>query len=207
MSRVVRYIAAVAVIAASVSGCGSKGTSPTPAPDLSGLATSSAAKGSGTATVNVAGTKTAFRVTCTASGRATQAVGNEGTNAVTLTVRGTPVSAVLVTHGKDGSTSIYQSINGIRDETGKAVGKLTVTANGDKYAGTGTFVLMKYDAKGRALKSKGTSSAAGSFEVTCNGYAPVATASASPSKPSPTAGQPSKVPSGSSTKPAGSATS
>jgi hypothetical protein len=207
MSRIVRYIAAVCVIAASVSACGSKGKSPTPAPDLSGLATSSAAKGSGTATVTVAGTKTAFRATCTASDRATQAVGNEGTNAVTLTVKGTPVSAVLVTHGKDGSTSIYQAINGIRDETGKAVGRLTVTANGDKYAGTGTFVLVKYDAKGRPVKSKGTSSAAGSFEVTCNGYAPAPTASATPSKPSPTVGKPSKVPPGASTKPSGSATS
>jgi hypothetical protein len=206
MSRIVRYIAAVALVAASVSACGSKGKSPTPAPDLSGLATSSAAKGSGTATITVAGTKTAFTVTCTASDRATQVIGNEGTNAVTITVRGTPVSAILVRHDK-GGTSIYQAINGIRDEAGKAVGRLTVSTSGDRYVGTGTFVLVRYDAKGRPAKAKGTSSAAGSFQATCNGYAPAPKASVSPSKPSPTAGKPSKVPSRSSTKPSGSATS
>lgn len=166
--------AALAVLLAATlgvtTGCSAhakRQQSPAPAP---GVSTSAPVRGGGTATVTVAAMKTTFDVRCVRSGKATQATGNEGSNATTLTVAGTPISAVLVSHGTDGSTSIYQAIAGLRDDAGKPVGQLTVAVNGDSYSGTGVFVLTRIDRSGKRVASSGQSSAAGSFQLTCSGY-------------------------------------
>jgi hypothetical protein len=141
--------------------------SPAPTP---GLSSSAPVRGSGTATVTVASARTVFDVRCVRSGKVTQATGNEGSNATTLTVAGSPISAVLVSHGPDGSTSIYQAIAGLRDDAGKPVGQMTVAVNGDSYSGTGVFVLTKIDRSGKRVASTGQPAQTGSFQLTCSGY-------------------------------------
>ena len=194
MSRTVRCAAAGAVLAASVgalTACDSGTKATTPAPGPSGSASAGAStgtKGAGTATVTIASTAKKFSITCTRTGNTVQAAGNEGNDAVTLTVAGTPLSAVLVTHGVDGSTTIYQAIAGLHDDGGKAVGAVSVSADADKYSGSGTFVLSKIDAKGKRVKLTSATSAAGTFDLSCaGGYAAVPTASASATASTPAA--------------------
>lgn len=177
-------LAGVALIA-SVAACdsGKKGTSSSSsaAPTGGSNTSASSGQGAGTATVKVANDSVKLTVTCTKTAKQTQATGNENSDAVTLTVQGTPVSAVLVRHAADGSTTIYQAIQGLRDDNGKALGKITVSADGDTYSGTGTFVLTKIDAKGKRVKLKADTTVAGTFQLACSqGYAAVPTPSAAP---------------------------
>ena len=181
-------IAAIAATAACLAGCSAK-HQPAPA------ASSTTAKSGGMATVSGAGTANVmvgslskkFDVTCIRGGTATQATGNEGSDALTLTVVGNPI-AVLVSHGADGSTTIYQAIPGLHDDSGKASAAVSVTANGDNYQGTATFVLTRIDPKGSRVRSASASDTShGTFELDCShGYA-------SP----PRATVPSKAPGGS----------
>jgi hypothetical protein len=176
MPRIIRHTAAGVAVVLALTACDSsksKGQQDSSTPTGSASSASAGIKGAGTASLTVGAKKINLAVTCTQSDKATQATGNEGTNAVTLTVKGTPVSAVLVAHGTDGSTSIFQAIAGLRDDSGKVVGKISISANGDSYSGTGTFVLTKIDRKGKRIKlTKGTSQT-GKFELACTGgYAP-----------------------------------
>ncbi|MCW2524253.1 MAG: hypothetical protein JWO63_2588 [Frankiales bacterium] len=153
-------------------GCGSSGSSSTPSPSLA--STTSAALGSGQAAITVGATTARLDVSCTRSAAATRAIGNEGPNAVTLTLRAATPSAVLVSHGSDGSTSIYQAVKDLRDDAGTAVGALTISSSGDVYNGVGVFVVTRIDSKGNRVKLGSTAGHAhGSFVVTCaTGYAP-----------------------------------
>ena len=181
-------VAVLAAMGAFLAGCSAKHQ---PAPAVS----ASTAKSSGMATVSGAGTANIevgslakrFDVTCIRGGSATQATGNEGSDALTLTVVGTPI-AVFVSHGADGSTTIYQAIPGLHDDSGKASAAVSVTANGDSYQGTATFVLTRIDPKGSRVPSATASDTShGTFELDCShGYA-------SP----PRATVPSKTPAGS----------
>jgi hypothetical protein len=203
MSRVIGCVAAGIVLTAALTGCGSdkKGaTNPTsgPTPTANGSGSNSASstgvKGSGKVTMTVGTARRNFTVTCTRTATTTQATGNEGSDALTLTVKGTPVAAVLVTHGKDGSTTIYQAIDGLRDDNGKAVGKVSVTTDSDKYTGTGTFVLTKIDNKGKRARLTSNTSQVGQFQLTCgNGYAAVPTPSIKPSTPAKSSIRPSST--------------
>ncbi|UQX89105.1 hypothetical protein M6D93_03660 [Jatrophihabitans telluris] len=210
MRRALSYTAAGVAMIASLAACdsGKKGSSSSSTPP-SGAGTSGSSgvsgKGAGTAILKVGSTSTNFAVTCTQTQLATQATGNEGADAVTLTVKGTPISAVLVTHGKDGTTTIFQAIANLRDDNGKALGKINVSVAGDKYSGTGTFVLTKIDSKGKRVKLTDHTSQTGSFTLTCaSGYAPVPTAS---SRPSSSSAKPSSTATKSKAKPAGTKSS
>jgi hypothetical protein len=163
-----------------VAGCGSSGSS-TPSPSAL-PSTSASVLGSGQATVTVAAATTRFDVSCTRNAQITQAIGNEGSNALTLTVKSSTPAAVLVNHAADGSTSIYQAIAGLRDDAAAAVGALAIATKGDVYTGTGVFVVTRIDAQGKRVKlSAAAGHVKGGFILTCDaGYAPPPIATASP---------------------------
>jgi hypothetical protein len=200
MSRTIGRAAAGLVLVAALAACHS-GKSGAPASSASGsAAASSVATGSGTATVKVGATNRKFNVTCTRSVRATQATGNEGADAVTLTVAGTPLSVVLVSHDGTGATTIYQAIAGLVDDAGKKVGAVSVTGSANTFNGTGTFVLTKLDRSGKRVKLVAGSSQPGTFQLACSGGF-----AAAPTPSGPTSA-PKKSPSGS-VKPSGTKTS
>lgn len=178
LGRPATLAAAIAGLLA-IAGCGSSGSS-TPSPSAA-PSTSTSVLGSGQATISVAAATTRFDVSCTRNARITQAIGNEGLNALTLTVKSSTPAAVLVSHASDGSTSIYQAIAGLRDDAGAAVGALAVDIKGDVYTGTGVFVVTKIDGQGKRVKlSAAAGHVKGGFTLTCGaGYAapPIATAS------------------------------
>ncbi len=182
MPPFVRCTAAGIVLIAALAACdSSKKAAPAPSATGSASAASSAtapasgasgsgALGSATAQLTLGTQTRSFGVTCARSNTLTQATGNDGTSALTLTVAGAAKSAVVVSKGSDGSTTIYQAIAGLRDDTGKAVGSLTVTAASDTLTGKGTFVLTKIDKAGARVRlSAAASSSSGSFRLTCGG--------------------------------------
>jgi hypothetical protein len=163
-------IAFAAVITAVLGGCNSgspssKGTSTT-----TGIA-GAPAKNSLQMTLN--GTKHTVSVACIRNGTAINASGVTNGYSANVTVQGTHNSqAVVVQTASSGQRTIAQAINGLRDSTGKAVGNLTVTTNGDTYSGDGTFVLTVLDPTGKAVKSNAAQTATGAFALDCsNGYA------------------------------------
>jgi hypothetical protein len=196
--------AAIALIA-SLAACDSGKDSHDPGPSLA--PSSSTPSGSGTATVTVGTHQQTFDVMCTQNGVNRQGIASAGSSDITLTVQGNPRAAVLVTHGSDGSTTIYQALPGLRDDAGRQVGKLTVSSSGKSYSGTGTFVLTKIDPHGKRVRLTSDSTVTGTFTLSCpNGYAdlpvpPTPTKPPTPAKP-PTPTKPkSAVPKPSSTHP------
>lgn len=175
MWRPVCAVAASVLLAVPVAGCSTKhhhGTSAgSAAASRSGTAGTAAPGGDGTASITVGTLSKKFDVTCTRGGTTTQATGNEGSDELSLTVVGSPV-AVLVSHGADGSTTIFQAIPGLHDDSGKASASVSVTPDGDSYKGTATFVLTRIDSKGSRAHSAGGNTSSGTFDLECtNGYA------------------------------------
>lgn len=184
MPRTLGCLAAGLAMLAALAACdsGKKGAASASAPGGTAGVTASSEKGSGTAAIKVGSTQKTFAVTCVQSARATQATGNDGTNAVTLTVKGTPISVVVVNHDATGATTIYQAISGLRDDSGKAVGAVSVSGSGNAYSGTGTFVLTKLDSKGKRVKLTSGSTTPGTFQLSCTqGFAAPPTVSPVPS--------------------------
>jgi hypothetical protein len=169
-------IIAVAVLGGCSSGSpSSKGTSAT-----TGIA---GAPATNSLQMTLNGTKHTVSVACIRHGDAINASGVKNGYSANVTVQGANNSfAVVVQTTPAGQRTIAQAINGLRDSTGKAVGKLTVTTNGDKYSGDGTFVLTVLDPAGKAVKTNAAQTATGAFALDCsNGYASPPTTSSTSS--------------------------
>jgi hypothetical protein len=133
--------------------------------------------------MTLAGIKHTVSVACIRHGGAINASGVKNGYSANVTVQGANDSfAVVVQTTPTGQRTIAQAINGLRDSTGKSVGKLTVTTNGDKYSGDGTFVLTVLDPTGKAVKTNAAQTATGAFALDCsNGYASPPTTSSTTS--------------------------
>lgn len=181
MWRPVGSLAVVILLVWSPAGCSAKHQRGTPVVSVATSRSSAASDGDGTASVSVGAVSKNFDVTCTRNGTTIQATGNDGADELSLTVGGSPM-AVLVSHGADGSTTIYQAIPGLRDDSGKASASVSVTPNGDSYKGTATFVLTRIDSKGSRSRSATGNTDSGTFEVQCtNGYLSPPASSSAPS--------------------------
>jgi hypothetical protein len=123
--------------------------------------------------MTLAGSKHTVSVACIRRGNAINASGVTNGYSANVTLQGANNSyATVVQTSSAGQRTIAEAINGLRDSTGKIVGKLTVTTNGDKYSGDGTFVLTVLDPAGKAVKSNAAQTATGTFALDCsNGYA------------------------------------
>ncbi|SDI87739.1 hypothetical protein SAMN05444157_0595 [Frankineae bacterium MT45] len=132
------------------------------------LSTASASQpGAGTATITLDGAEHTFDVKCARSASSTQASGSSGPYALTITMIGSPQAAVLVETMSGGSRIISQAINDLRDESGKAVGAISIKADGNRYTGTGTFVHTTIDASGKRVATTGSTVTSGTFVVNC----------------------------------------
>jgi hypothetical protein len=174
-------IAAAAIVAVVVlSGCSSDNSSSKGTSTTTGIA-GAPAKNSLQMTLN--GAKHTVSVACIRRGNAINASGVTNGYSANVTVQGANDSfAVVVQTNSAGQRTIAQAINGLRDSTGKSVGKLTVTTNGDKYSGDGTFVLTVLDPTGKAVKSDAAQTATGAFTLDCsNGYSSPPTTSSTSS--------------------------
>ncbi|SOD70900.1 hypothetical protein SAMN05892883_0531 [Jatrophihabitans sp. GAS493] len=137
--------------------------------------------GAGTATITLDGSERTFEVQCEQRESSVHASGSAGPYALTVTMVGSPQSAVLVQTMSDGSRVISQAINDMRDEAGKAVGRISVNASGNEYTGTGTFVHTTIDSAGKRVETTGSKVSSGTFAVNCSkGFStPVPTAAQS----------------------------
>jgi hypothetical protein len=173
--------ACVAIIAVlMLGGCGSSSPSSKGTSTTTGIA-GAPAKNSLQMTLD--GAKHTVSVACIRRGNAINASGVTNGYSANVTVQGSNNSfAVVVQTTSAGQRTIAQAVNGLRDSTGKTVGKLTVTTNGDKFSGDGTFVLTVLDPAGKAVKSNAAQTATGSFALDCsNGYASPPTTSSTSS--------------------------
>jgi hypothetical protein len=178
MPGIVRCAAVGIALVATLAACDSRhgaGTSP------SSASSGPAKNGSGTATLAVGSQRHSFEVVCARTAAGTQGIASSGSDDVTLTVEGATRAAVLVSHGSDGSTTIYQALPGLRDDAGRPVGKLSVSGGRGHYSGSGTFVLTKIDAQGKRVKLTSDTAVAGNFTLSCpNGLAALPVPSAAP---------------------------
>jgi len=112
-----------------------------------------------------------LEVVCQRRGSVTTVSGSGSSGlAADLTIQGPNTSsAAIVATASSGMRTIWQAINGLRDDAGRAVGALKVTSSGTTYSGQGTFVITTLDRKGAEIKSTGADSEAGSFSLQCRG--------------------------------------
>lgn len=112
-----------------------------------------------------------YEAICRKNGDVVSASGGlDGANA-DVVVAGDNLAAVYSMVSAKGVTAIYQARNGLLDNDGKVAGKVTVTKEGDKYSGRGTFVILKIDASAKPVDIKDTNTVDGTFSLTCGDFA------------------------------------
>jgi hypothetical protein len=187
MKRFIGYASVCVGLAFTVSACtSSKSHAPHAARSGAGVGA-----GAGTLMMKLDGSERTLPVTCSKIDDSASATGTAGNFSASVTMLGKSQTAVFVEAKDGGGRLISQAINGLRDDSGKPVGKLGIDAKGDEYTGTGTFVHTTINKAGKRVRTDGAATSAGSFTLDCSGgYAAVPTPGRnSPSKAKP---EPSK---------------